>query len=139
MWRMVYVLVMASCMPLTIMPAVADDYTLGIFGNANMDDTIDELDIEYVQGIIDGTNDETELADANYDGEIDEEDITQIELIISGEEEALTVIDSSDRIVTVPQPIERVVTTWIPALRNVVILDAADKVIGIDSSTASAL
>ena len=130
------VLVLALCMSLVVGPVGAADYTIDIFGNANMDDTIDELDIEYVQGIIDGTNDETELADANYDGEINEEDIAQIELIISGEEEVLTVIDSAGRIVTVPQPIERIVTAGIPALRNVVILGAADKVVGIDSSTA---
>jgi len=129
-------LILALCISLVFMPASASDFTLQILGNANMNDTIDELDIEYVQGIIDGTNDETELADANYDGEINEEDITQIELIISGEEEELTVIDSAGRIVTVPQPIERIVTTAIPVLRNVVILDAADKVVGIDSSTA---
>lgn len=58
---------------LIIMPAVAADYTLGIFGNANMDDTIDEDDISYVEGIIDGTSEETQLADANYDGTIDED------------------------------------------------------------------
>jgi iron complex transport system substrate-binding protein len=86
------------------------DYTLGIFGNANMDDTIDEQDIEYVQGIIDGTNDETELADANYDGQIDEEDIAQIEQIIAGEETELTIIDSVDRIVTVKVPVENLMS-----------------------------
>lgn len=122
---------------LAVMSGLASEDTKNVFGNANMDEVIDEEDIEYVRGIIEGTNEVTDLADANYDGEIDEEDITQIELIISGEEKVLTVIDSAGRIVTVPQPIERVVTTWIPALRNVVILDAADKVIGIDSSTAS--
>ena len=51
---------------LAVMPANAADCTLGIFGNANMDDTIDEDDIAYVEGIIEGTNEETELADANY-------------------------------------------------------------------------
>ena len=129
-------LILALCMSLIVVPVGAADYTIDIFGNANMDDSIDELDIEYVQGIIAGTNEETELADANHDGEIDEEDITQIELIISGEEEVLTVIDSAGRIVTVPQPIERIVTTQIPALRNVVILGAADNVVGIDSYSA---
>ena len=55
----------ALCVSLIAMPADASDFTLEIFGNANMDDTIDELHIEYVQGIIDGTDDETELSDAN--------------------------------------------------------------------------
>ena len=47
--------------------------------NANLDDAIDENDVEYVRGIIDGTEDETQFADANYDGKIDEDDIVQIE------------------------------------------------------------
>lgn len=38
-----------------VMPVNASDYTLAIFGNANMDDTIDERDIEYVDGVINGT------------------------------------------------------------------------------------
>lgn len=46
--------------------------------------TLDEEDIEYVHGIIEGTNEVTELADANYDGDVDEEDIAQIEQIIDG-------------------------------------------------------
>ena len=67
--------VLTLCVSLAFIPASAADFTLQIFGNANMDDTINELDIEYVQGIIDGSKDKTELADANYDGKIDEEDI----------------------------------------------------------------
>ena len=78
---------------LAVMPVSAAEYTLDIFGNVNMDDTIDEDDIAYIEGIIDGTNEETQLADANYDGQIDEADIAQIELIILGEEKELTIID----------------------------------------------
>jgi iron complex transport system substrate-binding protein len=101
---------MALCVSLAFIPAYASDFTLEIFGNANMDDTIDELDIEYAQEIIDGTKEEMELADANYDGRIDEDDIAQIELIIRGEEKEITVIDSYNRTVTVKKPIKRVVT-----------------------------
>ena len=97
--------------PIAVIPVIASDYTLDIFGNANMDAVVDEVDIEYVWGIIGGTNEVTELADANYDGEIDEEDITQIELIIAGEETELTLIDMADRIVTISMPIEGVVVT----------------------------
>jgi len=101
--------IIALCALLAAMPADASDFTLEIFGNANMDDTIDEQDIEYVQGIIDGTKDETDLADANYDGTIDEEDITQIELIIDGDEKELTIIDDMGDEVTVRKPINSVV------------------------------
>jgi len=86
----------------------AADYTLGIFGNANMDNTIDEKDVEYVQSIIDGKGDRTELADANNDSKIDEGDITQIESIIAGNEKTLTFKDDLNNSVTIKKPIERI-------------------------------
>lgn len=107
----------------TVHSQVAPAYTLGIFGNANMDDTIDEDDIEYVRGIINGTNEATELADANYDGRVDKDDIIQIELIIAGEDKELTIkdtayADATSRTVTVKKPIERIVALnpYVPEL-----------------------
>jgi len=120
----------ASSTLLVVIPSVAADYTLEIFGNANMDDTIDEKDVEYVLGIIDRTNEATELADANYDGVINEDDIAQIEQIINGEEKTLTLVDGADRVVTVPRPIERVVTLQPPITRIVIGVGAADKLVG---------
>ena len=93
-----------------VMPAIAFDYTLEIFGNANMDDTIDEKDVEYVEGVIKGTTAATNLTDANHDGKIDENDISQIEQIIAGEEEELIIIDSSNRTVVVKLPVESIVS-----------------------------
>jgi ABC-type Fe3+-hydroxamate transport system, periplasmic component len=133
MRRMVCVLVLMSCMLLAVMPADAADYTLGIFGNANMDDTIDEDDIAYVEGIIKGTNERTELADANYDSEVDEDDITQIEQIISGDEKELTIIDSADRNITVHKPVERIIVLESDAASAVKILGATNKVVGVNS------
>lgn len=124
--------VIALCMSLALMPVSASDFTLEIFGNANMDDTIDDLDIKYVQGILDGTNDETDLADANYDGKIDEEDIAQIELLIDGNEKELTIVDSADRIVTIDKPVKRVASVnavyWVARPLN-----AEDRIVGIPS------
>jgi iron complex transport system substrate-binding protein len=126
------VMVIALCISLAVMPADASDFTLEIFGNANMDDTIDEQDIEYVQAIIDGTNDETDLADANYDGTIDEDDIVQIEQIISGVEKELTLIDSAERVVTVQKPVSRIVLTHPHTLETLRTLDVpTDLIVGI--------
>jgi iron complex transport system substrate-binding protein len=129
--QLAFGLMVLACTMLVIMPAVADDYTLGIFGNANMDDTIDEEDIAYVEGIIEGTNEETELADANYDGRIDKDDIAQIELIIQGDEKELTLIDSSGKVVTVGKPVERIIVEYMDTAEIVQILGEADKVVGV--------
>jgi iron complex transport system substrate-binding protein len=100
----------ASSVLLLIMPAVgASDHTLGIFGNANMDDSIDENDITYLEGVINGTNPSTNLSDANYDGKVNEDDITQIEQIINGDDKEITIIDSANRTVTVNKPVQKII------------------------------
>jgi len=126
--------VMTLCASLAVMPASASDFTLDIFGNANMDDIIDELDIEYVQEIIDGSNDETELSDANYDGKVDENDIAQIELIIRGNEKELTIIDFAGRTVTIDKPVEKIVLLNPNPYELCRALGAEDKIVGIHSS-----
>ena len=91
-------------------PVAASDYTLGVFGNANEDDTVNMQDVTYTELIILEYRDKTELADAKYDGDIDILDMTQIALIILGREKELTLVDSADRVVTVKKPLNRIVT-----------------------------
>ncbi len=102
-------LVMVSCTQMLSISSLASDYTLGIFGNANMDDTIDENDVAYVEGIIAETNEETLLADANYDGVFDEDDVTLITQIVNDEEDEITVIDTTGRYVTINKPLRRII------------------------------
>jgi len=134
---MVWALVLMSCISLVVMPADAADYTLEIFGNANMDDEIDEDDITYVEGIVEGTNEETLLADANFDSAIDEDDITQIEQIIRGEEGELTIIDSAGRTVTVKKPVKSIVVLTYPVLEATKIVEAEDGVVGVSKDIKS--
>ena len=91
------------------LPAAASDYTLGVFGNANEDDTINMQDVTYTELIILEYRDETELSDAKYDGKINMQDVTQIELVILGKEKELTLLDTAERIVTVNKPIMSIV------------------------------
>ena len=91
--------------------ASEDDYVLGIYGNANEDDTIDMGDVVYTKLAIFGKKPKTELCDAKYDGRINVLDVIQTKLIILGKEKELTLIDSADRIVTVKKPIKRLTTS----------------------------
>jgi iron complex transport system substrate-binding protein len=84
--------------------AASEDETLDIYGNANEDDIIDMRDLTFTARMILRLEDETNLADANYDGRISVADMTQIGLIILGRESKLTLVDSSDRTVTVNKP-----------------------------------
>jgi len=126
------VVTMTMAMLLLALPASASDYTLGVFGNANGDETINMQDVTFTELIILEYNDATELADAKYDSEIDILDVTQIELIILGREKELTLIDSIDRIVTVQKPVESIVIVSHEGTAMVVkALETDDKVIGI--------
>ena len=118
---------------LLALPAAAADNTLNIFGNANEDDTINMQDVTYTELIILEYKDATELADGKYDNKINMQDVTQIELIILGREKELTVIDQADRIVTVPMPIERVVTTFPSVTRAILVVDGSDRLVGVSS------
>ena len=112
--------------------AVPASAALGIFGNANMDDVIDEKDIEYLRGIIDSGYEKTDLADADRDGVIDGEDIAQIEAIINGEEKVLWILDGNGEPVAVHKPIERIVVEYLDNAELVSILNSKDKVVGVD-------
>ena len=98
--------------------ASEDDYVLGIYGNANEDDTIDMRDLTYVKLIFFGKKPETELADAKYDGKINPLDFIQIKLIIVGKEKELTIVqylgttpNITEKAVTVKKPIGTIVVT----------------------------
>jgi iron complex transport system substrate-binding protein len=120
----------------TITTASEDDYVLGIYGNANEDDTIDMRDLTYVKLIFFGKKPETELADAKYDGKINPLDFIQIKLIIVGKEKEITVIDEVDRTVTVKKPVERVITLGRFDAEIMWLLGAQDNIVGISSGIA---
>ena len=115
-----------------------DDYVLGIYGNANEDDTIDMGDVVYIKLAIFGKKPKTELCDAKYDGRINVLDVIQTKLIILGKEKELTFVVPVDplqteppEVITILKPVERIVVlTWDTAevLRA---LDATDKVVGV--------
>lgn len=110
-----------------------EKFTLGIFGNANMDNTIDGSDISYVQGVISGTNALADLSDANHDGKVDEKDIDQIKRIIDGSQKELTILDSAKRIVTIKMPVERIIVLSEYQAEAIRMLGAMDKVVGVSS------
>ena len=106
--RIDVILVGMTMVLLLVLPATAcEDCTLGIFGNANEDETVNMQDVTYTELIILEYRDRTDLADAKYDGKINMQDVTQIELVILGKEKELTILDSADRAVTINKPIER--------------------------------
>lgn len=107
-WKIVLVMIAALAASICTLGA-GSDFALEIFGNANMDDTIDERDIQYLEGIIEGSSETTKFADANLDGEINQNDKELIEEIIKNEEKEITIIDDLGKTVTIQLPLERVI------------------------------
>ena len=66
MKEIIDIMMVAFCLLFVISAVSANEtgFTLGIYGNANMDQIIDESDIVYVEEIISGTRESTDLADA---------------------------------------------------------------------------
>jgi len=113
--------------------AAASDFTLGVFGNANEDDTINMQDVTYTELIILEYRDETELSDAKYDSKINMQDVTQIELIILGKEKELTIVDDYEQIATVNKPVTRVVLQDPYCVGAMPILGVQDLVVGVSN------
>ena len=118
---------------LSIMSASAQDFTLDIFGNANMDELIDEQDASYVGGIINNANDKTDLADANQDGKVDDADIDRIRQIIDGSESELYYLDCMGNVSKVKHPLNRIILIYDNTAEIIRILGAEDLVVGVDS------
>ena len=130
-------------LPTTTIAAGQDDYVLGVYGNANEDDTIDMRDLTYVKLIFFGKKPETELADAKYDGKINPLDFIQIKLIIVGKEKELTFKDCGHEgsisrppeVVTVRKPINRIVASMLDSAEILRSLNAEDKIVGVTDAT----
>jgi len=133
-------LMLLMCLLSAASTSLASDYTLPIFGNANMDDAVNESDIAYVKDAMAGKSISTELSDVNRDGKIDEEDIKQIERIIDGTEDHLTVkaftIYDKARVVTAPMPADKIIILNLAGAEAIRCVKAEDKVIGIGDSLA---
>lgn len=121
--------ILLTCMPVA---SASEEYTLGVFGNANEDDTIDLNDVEYTASVILGLDDQTQLADAKYDGEVDILDMIQTELIILGKQNELTIDDGTGETVTVEMPVKRILVEYTDNAELVRILNAKDRVIAVD-------
>lgn len=118
-WILIYAFVILS-------PTNAADFVLEIYGNANMDEHLDQADLDYIRDIVAGKTEPTKLADANFDGQVNEQDVEQLQAILDGREEKLTFIDMLGEPVTVNKPIRRLVNMGYNGVEMTRILGAED-------------
>ncbi|MDQ1312952.1 MAG: iron complex transport system substrate-binding protein [Euryarchaeota archaeon] len=103
-----------------------------------MDDAINESDIAYLEDVMAGRSPATELSDANLDDVVDGKDIEQVERLIDGTEEQLALkaytIYEELMNVTIPMPVERIVVLNLACAESVRGIKARDMVVGVGSS-----
>jgi|WetSurMetagenome_2_1015567.scaffolds.fasta_scaffold02027_6 iron complex transport system substrate-binding protein len=109
----------------------SDSFSLNVFGNANMDNTIDEQDVAYLEEVIAKTKQATNLSDANLDGSIDDKDVQLVKEIIKGDEKQISVIDESGKTLTIKEPLNRIVVCHAMFAEVMKSLGADDKIVGI--------
>ncbi len=112
-------------------------FVLHVFGNANMDGTVDQADMDFIRSILDGSENDTQLADANFDGVVNEDDIAQVQMIIEGNETNLTVMDGNGKPLTIKKPVERMIVEYLDNADMAQILKKTDKVVGVDLAVAN--
>jgi iron complex transport system substrate-binding protein len=105
---------------------------LEIYGNANMDDAVDEEDVAYVQKIIAGTANSTTYADANKDGVIDNKDIMQINAILNGTASYILLLDGNGAQMNISLPKTRIVVEYLSGAEVIRALKLEDYVVGVD-------
>jgi ABC-type Fe3+-hydroxamate transport system substrate-binding protein len=118
---------------------------LRVYGNANMDNYLDEKDVTYIQDIIDGktvwNRDTHPLVDANNDGVINTADIALVKKFIAGSSTTMYYLDQNGEVRSVPYPLTNVLgsnygicTEWTTGIDMAIILGLEDRVTYIASS-----
>src|SRR5690606_38917514 len=110
--------------------AIGSDFTLNIFGNANMDDRIDQTDIDYIQEIINGSKEATMLSDVNLDGTVDLSDLQLAEELIEDRAERISLIDGNKQNLTLELPLERILTLNMRHAIALAVLGGEEKAVG---------
>ncbi len=110
---------------------------LWVYGNADEDDRIDAFDVDYIRGILDGTNTTTTLADANGDGKVDEADIEYLERILASEEVDVYYIDNYCVNSKVSWPVSTIAIGYCSGAYVADVAGLCDKVVMVDSTIKS--
>ncbi len=118
--------------PQPVTPQISINMTLEVYGNANLDYTIDQNDVDYVNSIISGSKSTTAYADANQDGKIDQADIQQIQALINGNAPYVLLLDGNGAFLNVTLPVTRIIVEYIQNAELMRVLQLENEVVGVD-------
>ena len=79
---------------------------LKVYGNANEDSVIDQMDIDYINAVIKGDKEKTTFSDANNDGKVDADDAAYVQNIIDRKDGTkIFYIDGAENLANVTLPL----------------------------------
>lgn len=127
-----YAVFFLSAVPEETTPEETPRFALEVYGNANMDEVVDENDVDFIQKIIDGNLSKTEFADANRDGWVDQEDIDQVNALLKGNAYYIWILDGNGDSVKVRLPVKRIGAEYLSNIELMRILGVEDNVVAVD-------
>lgn len=113
-------------------PKKAPRFILEVYGNANLDEAIDEQDVKYILDIIAGRANSTVFADANKDGAINEADVEQVKALLNGTASYVWILDGNGDPVRVRLPVKRIGVEYLSNAELMRILGVEDRVVAVD-------
>ncbi|MDW8045367.1 MAG: ABC transporter substrate-binding protein [Nitrososphaerota archaeon] len=107
-------------------------FVLEVYGNANLDESIDQSDVKYIRDIIEGKAKITRFADANRDGIVDQKDESQILALLNGTASYIWILDGNGDPVKVRLPVKRIGVEYLSNTELMLILGVEDRVVAVD-------
>lgn len=111
-----------------------------IYGNADGDYDIDQDDVAYLEDIIAGKKEKTDMADANCDGDINQEDIDLVKKLINKVPCTAYYYDQQNKChESFSYPIKNIYPVSIDSMLATKILGLDDNVVAVSSTTSDAV
>ena len=124
-----------------------DKVTLGIFGNANGDYTLNQGDVDVIQSYVNGDISEDELitikdssgktrylADANCDDVIDNLDVEYAKSLLNRTAEKMHFLDGYGNFVSAPLNIEKIVCEFYSNAEILMLMGVQNKIVAVDKA-----
>lgn len=110
-----------------------DTVRLVVYGNANLDDYLDDKDTEYLQKIVDGDAPTNKYADANGDGKVDQADVDYLKSILDGKADRIYYNNLNGHKSYVSQPVTKIGADYWPCMDAIMAIGAQDILTHVDS------
>jgi len=112
---------------------------LTIFGNANLDDYLDQRDVGYLEGVVNGDNEKTMFSDTNGDGVVDQRDVDYLKSILNHTAPRIYYLNVNRKVASVAAYPEKIAANYWPSMDALMVIDAFDIVTHVNPGIVTSL